>query len=163
MEKTKDELYYKICHAVLKLEMQKGRGLWTISDVAKVAQVTRPLIYYYFGKDKQVLLTESWKFMIETMFYLSAKDKLGIRARIKETISRINQMPYLFVLFFLEKSSGSEIGLLIKNAEEKLLKTLKKEYPQYGTEDILQMYVLELGAVAYRDLNELQVNSLFPK
>ena len=128
MDTKKDEIFYQICHMVLKLEMTKGHLRWTISDVARGAKITRPLVYYYFGKDKEVLLHESWKFMIETMFYFSAKESLGIRQRIKEITAKINSMPYLFVLFFLEKNSGSEIGQMITDAEAKLLKILKQKY-----------------------------------
>lgn len=141
----KEEIFNNICHTVLKLEMQKGHLQWTMSDLARVSKVGRPLIYYYFGKDKAVILQEAWKMMIDTIFCLSTSESLGIQERIRQTIQKVNEMPFLFVLFFLEKNADSEIGQIIRKGEADLLALLKQNYKQYSQEDILEIILKSLA------------------
>lgn len=54
-QNSKEEVYFKICNAVLKLEVVKGNLAQKISDISKESGVTRSLIYYYFGKEKEVI------------------------------------------------------------------------------------------------------------
>ncbi|TNF29269.1 MAG: TetR family transcriptional regulator, partial [Deltaproteobacteria bacterium] len=45
--------------------MAKGHLEWRLSDIAKDADVTRSLIYYYFGKEKDLILEEAFRYMID--------------------------------------------------------------------------------------------------
>ena len=127
---SKEEVYFKICNAVLKLEVTKGNLGWKISDVSKEARVTRSLVYYYFGKEKDTIFKEAWGYMLESIFHLQGEDSVGVKERMKIVISQIKKMPYLIVLFVLEKNRESEIGELIRAGEEALLVKLSKIYPE---------------------------------
>ncbi len=160
---SKDEVYFRICNAVLKLEVIKGNLKWKISDVAREADVTRSLIYYYFGKEREVILRESWGYMLSTIFNLSGAEPLGVRRRMELVCSQIREMPYLFVLFFLEKHQDSEIGELIRKGEQALLTKIAQIYPDLSSQEILKIYLLELGVVAHGALNKDQFSELFPE
>lgn len=160
---SKEEVYFKICNAVLKLEVTKGSKAWKISDIAREADVTRSLIYYYFGKEKETILKEAWGHMLSTIFNLSGEAPLGVRERMKVVVSQIKSMPYLFVLFFLEKNKDTEIGELIRSGEAKLLLKLKSIYESVSEEDIFKTYLLELGSVAYGNMTNEQIDKIFPE
>lgn len=154
----KDDVFYKICHTVLKLEVGKGNLKWTVSDISKESGVTRSLIYYYFGKEKEVILEEAYRYMIDTMFNLKREDSLGIRERMKLTLERMENMPYLFILYYLKKKSDSEIGELIRKAEAALLHNFRNDYPEKSEEEILKIFLLELGCIAFRIPVEMSDN-----
>lgn len=125
-----DEIFYSICHSVLKLEVGKGHLKWTVSDISRESGVTRSLIYYYFGKEKEVILEEDYRYMLDTIFNLKREESLGIKDRMKLTLKRLQEMPYLFVLYYLKKNSDTQIGELIRTAEEQLMTNFKKDYPE---------------------------------
>lgn len=146
----KEEVFFKICNSVLKKEVEKGHLQWTISDVARDAEVTRSLVYYYFGKEKEKVFTEAWKYMVSIFFQFSAEGKsTPINLRMKGILESMKKMPYLFILFFLQKANNTEIAQEIASAEEQLLSVFQEEYPSYSKKQILRLYLMELGAIAY--------------
>lgn len=160
MDKLNKEIIY---HTVLKLEVNKGHLNWTMSDVSRLSGQKRTSLYYHFGKDLTNLLHASWDYMLNTIFVLKETKSLGIRKRLSLIVSEIKEKPYLFVLFYLEKTKESEVGFLIRQAEKQLLTNIKKLYPKYSDLDILKIYLCELGTIAYQDLTEDQLNYIFPK
>lgn len=149
-QSSKDDVYFKICNAVLKLEVSKGHLKWTVSDVARESDITRSLIYYYFGKEKISILEEAYRFMTDTIFNLSGSESVGIKKRMQITLKKMAQMPYLFVLFYLEKGKDTEMGSIIKKAEEKLLLSFKQDYSELSDNEVLKIYLLELGSIAFK-------------
>lgn len=146
----KEEVFFRICNSVLKKEVEKGHLQWTISDVARDADVTRSLVYYYFGKEKEKVFTEAWRYMVSMFFNFSEEGKtLTINQRMFNILSSMKKMPYLFILFFLQKVNKTEIGEEIAKAEEQLLAVFQQEYPSYSKTEILRLYLLELGAIAF--------------
>lgn len=145
----KEEVHYKICNSVLKLEVNKGHLKWTISDISKDSGVTRSLIYYYFGKEKLTLLDEAYRYMIEIFFNTNDDRTLGLTVRMQGVLSKIKDMPYAFILFFLERKSDSEMGKLMRKAEVRLFLRLKVEFPNFSEDEILRVYLLELGSIAF--------------
>jgi len=163
MNTSKEEFFHKVCNSVLKMEELKGHLLWRISDIAKDAKVQRTLIYHYFGKDREELLHEAWNYMLKTMFFLEEEQSLGVRARMKQIMEKIKEMPYLFVLFFIEKNKTSEIGEMIRTHEKKLISILSEKYPDLSQKEILEIYLLELGAIAHGNLTEEEIADYFPE
>lgn len=156
------EVHFKILNAVTKLEISKGHLKWKISDVAKEADVTRSLVYYYLGKDKEVILKEAIKYMLESVFNLFEDEPVRVKYRIKIALEQIKQMPYLMVLFVLNRRADNEIGEIIRHAEMELFQLLKKIYPQMSDDQVLQLYIMELGAAVYGDLPESFIDNIFP-
>jgi len=162
-ENKKDqEVHFKILNAVTKLEISKGHLKWKISDVAKEADVTRSLVYYYLGKDKEVILKEAVKFMLQSVFNLFEDEPVRVNYRLKIALNQIKQMPYLLVLFVLNRRADNEIGEIIRAGENQLFTLLKKIYPQMSDQQILQLYVMELGAACHGDLSDEFIDSVFP-
>ncbi|OIQ20898.1 MAG: hypothetical protein BM556_02855 [Bacteriovorax sp. MedPE-SWde] len=161
-EVKSQEVHFRILNAVTKLEISKGHLKWKISDVAKEADVTRSLVYYYLGKDKEVILKEAVKFMLDSVFNLFEDEPVRVKYRMKIALEQIKSMPYLMVLFVLNRREDNEIGEIIRNGERELFGLLQKIYPQMTDKDILQLYLLELGAAVHGDLPEGFVDEVFP-
>lgn len=148
---SKEDVFFEICNAVLKLEVQKGHLCWKISDVARVSGVTRSLIYYYFGKEKEVILSEAWKFMLQLFFENSGdQPESGIINRMQNILKYVEKMPYLMVLFYLEKGKDTEFAQQIRKCEESLFEKLAIEYPQKTKNEIEQIYMMELGSIIFK-------------
>lgn len=147
---SKEDVYFAVCNAILKMEFAKGHLMWTLSDISRESGITRSLIYYYFGKEKKSALEEAYKFVISRFFNIERTKTMGIRDRLKEILVDVKKMPFLFVLYFMEKNANSEIGQLIKEAEGLLLASLKVEFPKLGDVQIFEIYLKELGAIAFQ-------------
>lgn len=157
---TKEDVYHKICHAVLQMEVSKGHLKWTLSDISREADVTRSLIYYYFGKEKKTILEEAFRYVTEVIFNTGQSERLGLVNRMKFVLERIRSMPFIFILFFLKKREDSELGRIIRKAEKELLVILKRDFPELSEKEVKQLYIMELGSIAY-DLSEDEVSEVF--
>jgi AcrR family transcriptional regulator len=159
----KDETFFSICNAVLKMEVNKGNLRWTISDISRESGVTRSLIYYYFGKEKSVILNEAHRFMLEFFFGSEEHRSLPLTERLETILDLIVKMPYLYVLFFLEKNTNSETGQLIEKAEEGLMKIYKEDYPDLKMEDLQLIYTMILGGIGSKKMSKEQISYMFGK
>ena len=147
---SKEEIYLAVCNAILKMEVAKGHLAWTISDIARESDITRSLIYYYFGKEKEKVLEEAYKFIIANFFDIDRTKTVGIRDRLRQVLTDLKSMPYLLVLYYLEKHNNTEFGQMIHKAEALLLKNMKNEFPNFSEQQLLEIYLKELGAIAYQ-------------
>lgn len=157
---SKEEIYFAVCNAILKMEVAKGHLQWTLSDISRESNVTRSLIYYYFGKEKDKVLEEAYKFVISHIFNMERTKTVGIRDRLRDVLRDVKSMPYLFVLYYLEKNAGTQFGKMINEAEALLMKAMKIEFPELNETQILEIYLKELGAIAFQ-LPPERVNDLF--
>lgn len=87
--------------------------------------------------------------MVQIFFNTNDDRPLGLSARMSVVLSNIKDMPYAFVLFFLERKRDTDIGNLMRKAEERLLERLKVEFPDMTEDELLRVYLLELGSIAY--------------
>lgn len=145
----KENVMFKICNAVLQLEIEKGHLCWKVSDIAKLADVTRSLIYYYFGKEKDTIFEEAYRFMINIILPEKNEAKSGIAERTKKAIRLFEKVPYIFIIYFMEKDKDdSPIGKIIRNAESRILERFKESNPHLSDKEILQAFTMQLGAIA---------------
>lgn len=157
----KDLLYIQVCSTVLNLEYERGHLNWSLSDISRKSNVTRTLIYYYFGKEKEILLNEAFRFMAMYLFNTGLGQKSGsVKTRLKKVLESLESKPFLFHLYYQKKNEDSEIGELLRKSEQALLDYLHTLHPMFSKDQILKLYLLELGAIAYR-LQPSQVDRLF--
>ncbi|MNK07801.1 hypothetical protein D3C87_257210 [compost metagenome] len=143
----KERVFFSVCSAILKMEVEKGHLGWTLSDISRESNITRSLIYYYFGKEKDQILHEAYKFIIATFF---EHDPQGsVPKRMKVILQQVKLMPYLFVLFYLQRDLDTEVGQMIRTAEALSLKNLQSSYPHLNEQQVKALYMKELGAIAF--------------
>ena len=151
--------YYRICDVLIRLDVQKGHLKWTISDVARIARVTRSLIYYYFGRKKEELLMEAARYMLKTIYAIDQPHD-GLDVRIEKTLEATNRNPYLFIFWHLNRGQATELGQMIAQEERKLIDSLKIYFPESSELEIFKIYMLEVGAVALR-MSAQEAKNLF--
>jgi AcrR family transcriptional regulator len=157
---SKEEIYFAVCNAILKLELAKGHLKWTLTDVARESGITRTLIYYYFGKEKQTVLDVAYKFVISHFYDMDRMKTLALRERLEIILRELKNMPYLLMLFYQAKGDDSEFGRLIRKKETEFLKILAGQYPHLTETQVLEIYLLELGAMLFH-LPPAQAKELF--
>lgn len=157
MSEPKDEVYFKICDAVLKLETFKGNYKWNISEVAKEADVTRSLIYYYFGKEKEIILSEAYRYMVSIIFDDARKLDDELIPRFINTVNTIRKMPYVLFHFYLHRGKDTLLGNLIDKAEDRLYQYLTEKFEHMTLEDARTFYTYELGIVFDKKLNDADI------
>jgi len=159
---SKEEIYFAVCNAILKMEFAKGHLKWTVSDIARESKITRSLVYYYFGKEKKAVLAEAYRFIISHFYDIERVKKTSVKERLQKTLRAASSMPYLFILLFIEKGRDSEFGRMIEESEKELFNALKVEFPHLTETQILEIYMLQLGAITYHYPPE-KVSALFSK
>jgi AcrR family transcriptional regulator len=160
-KQTKDEIYFAVCNAILKLELEKGHLKWTFAEVARHSKITRTLIYYYFGKNKDVVLQEAYRFIIDR-FFVSRAINGSLADRMCRVVKDIQSMPYLYILYFLQKNGKTDFAKMITEGEKLLLKSFAAEFPNLDEDQILSIYLKELGAITYH-LDESRIRKIFAK
>jgi AcrR family transcriptional regulator len=145
----KELVFFKICDSVLYHEVTKGHLKWSLSDVSKEADVTRSLIYYYLGKEKDVILHEAILFMLDLFFNTSGENKLGVRERMKSVLTQMREMPHLYMYYISERTKDTKYGNMIRETEKNLLVYLQKEL-NLKEIDVMRLLMLNLGAVSFQ-------------
>jgi AcrR family transcriptional regulator len=149
--RSKDETYFKILNTVLRLDVQKGHLKWTISDLSRHSGITRSLIYYYFGRQKQQIIEEAISFLTENVFSINKdpKQDLELSARFLRTLAIIKQNPFLYIFFYLRRIQSDENSKQLIQLEENYFKKLKREFPSLSRDQILLIYIIELGIINF--------------
>lgn len=159
-EIEKDDIYFKICNSVLKLELSTGHLKWKLSEVARDADVTRSLIYYYFGKEKETILKEACRFMLSFIFTEEFMESDDPMQRFKDNILKIKKMPYLLAHFALAKNDESELGEEIRRAENEHFRRQLIKYPKNTIEDIHRVYAAQLGILFYQRFSDEEIDKI---
>lgn len=145
----KEQVYFKICDSVLLHELIKGHLKWSLSDISKHSGITRSLIYYYMGKEKEQILQEAIRFMLELFFNTNIDKRLGVEGRMELVLTQIRQMPHIFLYYVSERIKNSDYGMMIREREEALFSYMEKEL-QVSREKVLKLFLMELGACAFQ-------------
>lgn len=145
----KEQVYFKICDSVLLHELIKGHLKWSLSDISKHSGITRSLIYYYMGKEKEQILQEAIRFMLELFFNTNMDKRLGVEGRMELVLTQVRQMPHIFLYYASERIKSTDYGVMIREREEALFSYMEKEL-QVGREKVLRLFLMELGACAFQ-------------
>src|SRR4051812_22858182 len=118
----KDQTYWTILNAAIQLDFKKGHQKWTMSELARTTEITRSLIYYYFGKSRLDILNEAVRLVGEEFFGLSdSKIKLWAKGEIAESVlftrREIEKSPNLGTFYLIHRNRTSEIGESIRGLE----------------------------------------------
>lgn len=160
MEDSKNEIYFSICNSVLKLEFLKGHLNWKLTDVARDSNVTRSLIYYYFGKERETLLREAVRFMLSFIYTEEFMESEDPFQRFMDNREKVKKMPYLLIHFFMQKHLDTELGREIKKAEREHFERQLVKYPNNNIDDIYRVYATQLGVLYYQDFSDEEVKKI---
>lgn len=163
---VKDQKYWNILNQAVRLEVTHGHLLWSLSELSRASQVSRPLIYHYFGKSKANIVQEALKLISDEVFGLSAQrlkswQQGNILESVLKTRSLLEQAPFLreFYMHWRYKPSMTQTHLL--QVEKRYKQKLKMLGQMLGQEllpeTIGAVFAILFGLVMTPEINEKSI------
>lgn len=151
-ENKKDDLYWKVLNCALELEFKKGHLKWTITDLSRKSQITRSLIYYYFGRSKVNIVQAAINIIGEEFIGMTEKRlKMWKEGRFEEGLIEArdiyNKMPYLCAFYLNYRNQPNEIGEALSKVDSDFKKKLKQAVPKAKPEEINTIFAVYFGIV----------------
>lgn len=154
-----------ILHAVISLEISKGHKQWKVSELARKVKVSRPLIYYHFGKTKDAILETSVRRVAEEFFGLTPERERMLKEG--KAFSSLIQSRKLFlkepsfVIFYLKcRMTESPFQRKMLETERRYQAMLQRKYPQFSPAQIKALHGLMFAVVAAPFLDEASIKVL---
>ena len=164
-QRTKDQTYWALLDAAIELDIKKGHLKWTLSDLSRKSNITRSLIYYYFGKDKQDILKEAIKLIGEEFIGLNEKRmelwQKGLFAEsMKEARKFYENAPYLPLFIMENRSKPNEIGDAIRTLEVGFEAKLKTFFPNCDETQITSIFTIYWGLAYSPKISDASINQV---
>ncbi|MCB0385274.1 MAG: TetR/AcrR family transcriptional regulator, partial [Bdellovibrionales bacterium] len=142
--------FWKVLNAAIELDYKKGHGKWTISDLARKSDITRSLIYYYFGRSKENIIHEAVKIIGEEMIGMSPeRQALWKRGELVESMlqaRRIYEKCPALAPFVLEHyHRPTELGKTIRHLENEFCQKLHATFPNLDESQVRSLYSVYWG------------------
>ncbi len=147
---SKDKKYWDILNSCINLEISRGHLKWKISDLHRKSKVSRALIYYDFGKNKNNIVIEACHYF--GSFFSGTNDDL-MNLYSKGEVSKalylnkqaLLKIPSLIPFYFMFKDSKDEIGEVIRGYEAKGIKKRRHFYPHLSETEARALFALQMG------------------
>lgn len=149
-KQEKDEVFWKILNGAIELDIKKGHLKWTLSDLSRKSQVTRSLIYYYFGRSKIDILKEAVRIVGEEFVGLSEDRMLmwqqgDLAASMVKTRQLSAKTPHLSIFILEHRDQNSEIGEELRKIEKAFLEKLETFFPHLNESSIKALFAFYWG------------------
>lgn len=146
----KERIYREIVAAAIALDLKCGHLKWTMTRLARRSGVSRPLIYYYFGKSKARILLEATKiFGGELAGFTAEKTNYWETGRIDlalaESRKLLSEIPGIAGWYYLQRDGATEVGEAIRKIEAEHLKKIRKYLPHVGEAGARAIFALFFG------------------
>jgi AcrR family transcriptional regulator len=148
----KDQVRSRVLQAVMAAEVSKGHLKWKVSEIARFTGVSRPLIYYHFGKTKKEILNECLAVVAEDHYSLASERAKSLKPEtILESLTRTRKMflknPSLVVFYQRARMQNSDIGRQLIAIEKRYQEKLKKSFPKMSADQIVGLHALFHGMI----------------
>ena len=148
----KKEEKLKILKSVLELEVKKGHLKWTITELARKSQVSRPSIYYHFGNTKSDIVKFAVDLMGEEFFNLSSENDffhngIDFSKSVKKTRQKLQKSHYVLTFYFFWRYKDSPIRSYLEEMEFKFQKRVKKLLPYLSQKEVVGVHTILFGIV----------------
>ncbi len=163
--KTKDQTYWVLLDAAIELDIKKGHLKWTLSDLSRKSDITRSLIYYYFGKDKQDILKEAIKLIGEELIGLNEKRmELWKKGQFAESMKEARQFyenaPYLPLFIMENRNKQNEIGEALRSIELGFVNKLKAFFTNCDETQITSIFAIYWGLAYSPRISDASINQV---
>lgn len=164
----KDQNYWKVLDAVIRLEVTKGHLLWKITELSRLSGVGRPLIYYYFGKSKEEIVQAALKIIGDEFFGLSEERvEMWKRKEVAESVLRTRELmskaPHVSVFFFHWRYKKGEIADHLRELEQRYRAKLASLMPGKSEMEMEAAFAALFGLTLLPELQEDSVRALIQK
>lgn len=152
-------------HAVIALEVSKGHLRWKIADLARKVRVSRPLIYYHFGKTKKGILEKSLDLVAEEFFGLTPERLQMLKSGRAEETLLISRKLFLdepaFALFYLKwRMQKSPLQERLIEIEKRYQKTLQEHFPKMKPAEVRALHGILYAVVTAPFLDEEAIKGI---
>lgn len=163
--RKKDELFWQILDAAIRLECTKGHLRWKMTDLSRASGVTRSLIYYYFGNSKTAIVRAAIQVVGEEFYGLDpSRHQLWEQGRMEESISMTRDLfkktPYIGVFYLTQRRKGSVFYDEIMDLERRYLDRLGRLIPGAPKEVLQLLFASLFGLVVLDDIPNSSIKGL---
>lgn len=149
---NKDETYWKVLNCAVELEMKKGHLKWTMTELSRKSQVTRSLIYYYFGRSKIEIIEAAIQIIGEEFAGLSEKRmKMWKEGKLEESLlearSFHEKSPHLCAYYINFRDKQNDVGKALLKLEKEYRSKLKAFAPKASQEQLNVIFAVYFGVV----------------
>lgn len=147
---SKEKVFRDVVAAAVALDLKWGHLKWPISQLARRSRVSRPMIYYYFGKSKAQILVEATKiFGGELAGFTDEKTGYWESGRIDLALADsrrlLGEIPGLSAWYFLMREGESEVGEAIRKIEAAHVVKIRKYLPNADESTARAIFALFFG------------------
>ncbi|MCO5141604.1 MAG: hypothetical protein M9962_00780 [Oligoflexia bacterium] len=144
---SKYQTQLKISEAILGLEIKKGHLNWKITEVTKKTGLSRPIIYRYFGSNKNKMLSSAIEIFCYDFYGLVEHENLSFSSRLIKAKKKLQENidPALFYLKW--RATTSPLNEAFKKVEAKFQKKLKEQNPNLTQIELLALHTIIHGIV----------------
>ena len=138
-ESKKEEIFWAVFSTVIKLDLLRGYLQWTHSELSRQSKVHRTLIYYYFGKSKEEILSAAVDYLGKEYFGLN-EERLDLwkQNQIFESIHRSRVLwkksSYVYSFYILRREQDNIAGQKLRELESLYEKKLRSFLPHLSQE-----------------------------
>lgn len=161
----KDVTWWNILTRAIELDIYIGHKRWSYTQLAKSANVSRAIIYHYFGQEKDEILLQACHLFGEYLAGVTPKQikyysEKNFSEGLKVARRMFMQYPSLLQFYWLHRLSKSEIGKLIRKYEKKADVKRKDFFPEFTNEQRNILQAIQMGLATYPELDESSLDSI---
>jgi hypothetical protein len=161
---SKNEEYLKLMSTAIELDMAKGHLKWSVSELSRSTGFGRPLIYYYFGKNKEDILLESVNLFGKN---LANANISNIKENaLKEFITSftesrlmLSKYPIIRTFYLMNREKENAVGKKIRELETTYHVVLKSFFSHLSPSDIDIIRTTLLGLSYHPSLTKQHIEN----
>ena len=167
IQRVKDDRFFRILTGIIRLEMREGHLKWKISDLSRLTQTSRPLLYYYFGKSKEKMVHEALETISSEVFgFDPSRLALWNSGRYSEALvfskMTAEKHPEIYEFFFFWRNRGHHpMGKYLRDLEQRYFKKLELTFPHLSSSQLRVMMSALYGYVLIESTKDEDAQLLF--
>ena len=138
--KTKEERIFQTATCILALEISKGHLKWKVTDLVRKSNMSRTLVYRYFGSNKKDILLFAirafnkrfWGVDEESLQY----GQVPFPEKVKRARAFLMKYPEAVQFYSKWRSKDSFLKEEFINIEKKFESALKEGFPNLDEDDL---------------------------
>jgi AcrR family transcriptional regulator len=155
----KDATWWKILSSAIQLDISHGHMKWTYTQLATKANVSRSIIYHYFGRKKEEILLQACHMfgqylagVTPNQVELYQKKKFSLALKIARDL--FQKYPALLQFYWLHRNQKNEMSKLIKKYEKLADKKRQDFFPHLSEANRHLLQAIQMGLAIYPDLSD---------
>ncbi len=163
---SKEDKIFNVTLAIFDLEQRDGHLAWKVTDLEKRVEISRTLIYKYFGNSKEEIFFSAFSFFIEKFY--GAPKSLSRKSDLSNCIYSgrkiLSEYPSAIVFYQKWRSSqNKEIKNQFVKVERDFQETLSNIFPDTSHQEVKMIHALIHGFVSAPFLSPSEAKAGFEK